>query len=127
MEELPADNEYKSVYDPYWQAEYQTPGGHRGVNCRHLHIPFIPGVSTNNQPKYDSELNAEVAKNRATQRRIEREIVKYKKSLMVAEEMGNTDNVNYYKMMVRRRQKAMRNHLDVNGDYLTRQYEREKV
>ena len=91
-----------------------------------MHIPFIPGVNTNNQPKYDSRLNNEVAKNRATQRRIEREIVKYKKSLMVAEEMGS-ENVDYYKMMVRRRQKAMRNHLDVNGEYLTRQYEREKV
>lgn len=126
IDEMPIDSEYKSIYDPYWQAEYETPGGHRGVNCRHLHIPFIPGVNTNNQPKFDENLNEEVRKARDTQRRIEREIVKYKKSLMVAEEMGS-DKVDYYKMMVRRRQKAMRNHLELNGEYLTRQYEREKV
>ena len=126
MEQLPPDSEYRSIYDPYWRADYGTPGGHRGINCRHLHIPFIPGVNTNNQPKFDDELNERVAKNRATQRRIEREIVKYKKSLMVAEEMGS-ENVDYYKMMVRRRQKAMRKHLEENGEYLTRQYEREKT
>ncbi len=40
-----------TFYDPYWQAEYGTAGGHRGVECQHLHIPFIPGVNTNNQPK----------------------------------------------------------------------------
>src|SRR5690625_7891542 len=75
-EEVPQDGEYRSIYDPHWGAEYETAGGHRGVNCRHLHIPFIPGVNTNNQPEFDAEMNAEVAKNRDTQRRIEREIVR---------------------------------------------------
>ncbi|MEK4149990.1 phage minor capsid protein [Robertmurraya sp. FSL W8-0741] len=28
--EIPQESEYKSIYDPYWQAEYGTPGGHRG-------------------------------------------------------------------------------------------------
>jgi len=125
-EEIPEDSEYLSVYDPSWNAEYETAGGHRGINCRHLHIPFIPGVNTNNQPEFDAEMNAEVAKNRDTQRRIEREIVKYKKNLMVAEEMGS-DKAGYWKMMVGRRQKAMRGHLEDNGDYLSRNYKREKV
>ncbi|MBW4827641.1 MAG: phage minor capsid protein [Clostridiaceae bacterium] len=125
-EELPHDWPYKSIYDPYWQAEYGTPGGHRGVNCRHLHIPFIPGVNTNNQPKFDSELNERVAKARDKQRRIEREIVKYKKNHMVAKELGS-DKADYWKMMVGRRQKAMREHLKENGDYLSRNYKREKV
>jgi len=48
MDELPPNWPYKSIYDPYWNADYETPGGHRGVNCRHLHVPFIPGVNTNN-------------------------------------------------------------------------------
>lgn len=124
--EIPPDSEYKSIYDPSWGAEYGTAGGHRGVNCRHLHIPFVPGVNTNNQPKYDSELNQEVAKARDTQRRIEREIVKYKKNLMVAEHLGS-DKADYWKMMVRRRQAAMREHLSKNGEYLSRNYRREKV
>lgn len=126
LEQLPPNSQYKSIYDPYWGAEYGTPGGHRGVNCRHLHIPFIPGVNTNNQPHYDDELNNKVAEARDTQRRIEREIVKHKKSLMVAQEMGS-DKVDYYKMMVRRRQAAMRKHLANNGEYLSRNYKREKV
>ena len=126
MEELLPDSKYRSIYDPFWGAEYGTPGGHRGVNCRHLHLPFIPGVNTNNQPHYDEELNARVVKNRDTQRRIEREIVKHKKSLMVAQEMGSA-KVDYYKMMVRRRQAAMRKHLANNGEYLSRNYKRERV
>ena len=124
--EIPEGSEYKSIYDPYWQAEYGTVGGHRGANCRHLHIPFIPGVNTNNQPEYDAELNERVAKARDTQRRIEREIVKYKKNLMIAEELG-TDKASYWRMMVRRRQAAMREHLKENGEYLSRNYKREQV
>lgn len=126
VEELPADSKYKSIYDPYWQAEYGTAGGHRGVNCRHLHIPFIPGVSTNNQPHFEDDTNKEVAKARSTQRRIEREIVKYKKNLMVSSEIGSGKD-DYWKMMIGRRQKAMREHLKENGDYLRRDYKREKV
>ncbi|GGB26762.1 hypothetical protein GCM10011409_00090 [Lentibacillus populi] len=125
-DEIPADSPYKSIYDYSWGAEYGTAGGHRGVNCRHLHIPFIPGVNTNNQPKYDAELNERVANARDTQRRIEREIVKYKKNLMVAEHLGS-DKANHWRTMVRRRQAAMREHLKNNGEYLSRNYKREKV
>lgn len=129
MDELPPNWPYKSIYDPYWNADYETPGGHRGVNCRHLHVPFIPGVNTNNQPKFDDELNAKVAKARDTQRRIEREIVKYKKNAMVAEHMGNQDKAAYWRQMIRKRQKAMRDLLDdpFNAQYLSRNYKREKV
>src|SRR5690625_646108 len=126
MHELPDDWPYRSIYDPYWGADYEEPSGHRGINCRHLHIPFIPGVNTNNQPHFDQELNERVAKARDTQRRIEREITKYKKSLLVAQEMGS-ERVDYYKMMVSRRQKAMREHIKNNSDYLSRNYKRERV
>ena len=124
--EIPEDSPYKSIYDPSWRAEYGTAGGHMGVNCRHNHIPFIPGVNTNNQPEFDNELNERVAKARDTQRRIEREIVKYKKNYMVASEMGS-ETADYWKQMVSRRQKAMRTHLEQNGEYLSRDYKREKV
>lgn len=126
MEDMPPNAEYRSVYDPYWQADYEQPSGHRGINCRHLHIPFIPGVNTNNQPKYDEELNRRVAKATEKQRRIEREIVKYKKNLMVAEEFGS-ETASHWRQMISRRQKAMRELIEENSDFLTRQYEREKV
>lgn len=124
--EIPEGSKFKSIYDVDWGAEYGTAGGHRGVNCRHLHVPFIDGVNTNNQPKYDKELNDKVNKDRDTQRRIEREITKYKKNHMIAKEL-KSDNAGYWGMMVNRRQKAMRDHLKVNGEYLSRNYQREKV
>lgn len=96
------------------------------VNCRHLHIPFIPGVNTNNQPKIDDEVNERVAKARDKQRRLEREIVKYKKNLMVAEHLGS-ENAAYWRQMVSKRQAAMRKLIEENSDYLVRQYKREKV
>lgn len=126
-DEIPEDSEYKSIYDSYWKAYYGEPGGHRGVNCAHLHIPFIPGVNTNNQPEFDQEFNAKVAKARDVQRRIEREIVKYKKNLMVSQHFGNSEGASYWQSMVSRRQKAMRIHLKNNGEYLSRNYRREKV
>lgn len=125
--DIPPDSEFRSIYDAYWRAEYGTPGGHRGVNCRHLHIPFIPGVNTNNQPQIDPETNAEVAKAMDKQRRIEREIVKYKKNLIVSEEMGTAARADYWRSMVRKRQGAMREHLAVNDKYLSRNYKREAV
>lgn len=127
-DELPSNWEYRSIYDPYWQARYEEPSGHRGINCGHLHIPFIPGVNTNNQPEYDDDLNERIAQAQATQRRIERDIVKYKKNLMVAEHMGS-ETADHWRNMVARRQKAMRDHLSVeeNGKYLSRNYKREKV
>src|SRR5690625_4584575 len=124
--EIPNDWEYRSIYDPYWQADHGEPSGHRGINCRHLHIPYIPGVNTNNQPHYGEKLNERVARATARQRQIEREIVKYKKNLMVAEELGS-ENASYWRQMVSRRQKAMREHLKENGEYLSRNYKRERV
>lgn len=125
--EIPINSEYRSIYDPYWGADYGTAGGHRGTNCRHNHIIFIPGVSVNNQPDVDPKLNARIAEAQAKQRRIERQIVKYKKNLIVAEEMSS-DRATYWRQMVAKKQKAMRNHLTgENAEYLSRNYRREKV
>lgn len=117
---------YKSIYDPSWGAKYGEPGGHLGVNCRHDHIPFIPGVNTNNQPQFDPVKNKLVAKAQSRQRELERRIVKYKKNLMVSESFGAEDT-QHWKTMVSKSQKAMREHLDKNGEYLSRNYAREQV
>lgn len=125
--QIPEGSEYRSIYDPSWGAEYGTAGGHRGVNCAHNHILYIPGISTNNQPQYDAKLNARIAEAQTKQRNIERQIVKHKKNLMVSEEMGS-DRATYWRQMVAKRQKTMRNHLTgENAEYLSRNYKREKV
>lgn len=123
---VPPGSEYKSIYDPYWKAEYGTPGGHRGVNCNHLHIPFIPGVNTNNQPSYDASENAEVSKLMKKQRELERAIVKLKKNQMVSEAMGHTDNASEWGRKARAMQKRTRELVNSN-EYLSRNYKREKV
>ncbi|MGH1724869.1 phage minor capsid protein [Enterococcus durans] len=125
-ESVPLGSKYKSIYDPYWQAEYGTAGGHRGVNCQHLHIPFIPGVNTNNQPKFDSKENKKVAELTKKQRYLERQIVKFKKNQMVAEELGRSNNAENWKRKVRATQKQIRE-LVASNDYLGRNYAREKV
>lgn len=91
-ESVPSDSEYRSIYDPYWKADYGTASGHRGVNCAHLHIPYIPGVNENNQPKFDEKENAKVAELTKRQRALERQIVKLKKNQAVAEALGQSDS-----------------------------------
>ncbi|EGP4752531.1 capsid protein, partial [Enterococcus faecium] len=126
MSELPSNWKYRSIYDPYWNAEYGTPGGHRGVNCQHLHIPFIPGVNTNNQPKYDAKENEKVALLTSRQRQLERQVVKYKKNRMVSEALGQDENAKDWSRKIRATQSRLRTLVDSN-EYLSRNYAREKV
>lgn len=124
--ELPAGWEYRSIYDPYWQAAYETAGGHRGVNCGHLHIPYIPGVNTNNQPQFDPKENAKVAALRKRQRELERRVVKFKKNKMVSDALGQTGNAKGWGRKIRATQGALRQLVNSN-EYLSRNYSREKV
>ncbi|MGC4019202.1 MAG: polymorphic toxin type 50 domain-containing protein [Muricomes sp.] len=120
------DSEYLSIYDPYWQADYGSPGGHRGCNCKHNHIVFIPGVNTNNQPKYDEKENEEVRNLQAQQRRLERAVVKCKKNKMVSEEMGDSEGAKMWGRKIRGYQGKIRE-LVASNKYLARDYKREKV
>lgn len=125
-ESVSSNEKYKSIYDPYWQAEYGTAGGHRGVNCNHLHIPFIPGVNMNNQPIVDTKENEKVAQLTKRQRQLERQIVKFKKNQMVSEALGQTDNAEQWQQKVRANQAKLRELVDSN-EYLGRNYAHEKV
>ncbi|MCT3090651.1 capsid protein [Lactococcus lactis] len=123
---VPDNYEYKSIYDPYWRADYGEAGGHRGVNCRHAWIPFIPGVNTNNQPLFDKAENDKVAALQKRQRELERRIIKFKKNKMVSEAMGNKEGVQSWQRSITATQKAIRQLVDSN-EYLSRNYKREKV
>ena len=125
-ESVSSNEKYKSIYDPYWGAEYGTAGGHRGINCNHLHIPFIPGINTNNQPKIDAKENEKVAELTKRQRQLERQVVKFKKNQMVSEALDHTDNAKQWKQKVRANQAKLRELVDSN-EYLCRNYAREKV
>lgn len=123
---IPRDSEYKSIYDSYWKADYGEAGGHRGVNCRHAWIPFIPGVNTNNQPIFDKEQNDKVASLQKRQRELERRIVKFKKNKMVSEAMGNKLGAQSWQNSITATQTAIRKLVNSN-EYLSRNYKREKV
>lgn len=125
-ESVSSNEKYKSIYDPYWGAEYGTAGGHRGIKCNHLHIPFIPGINTNNQPKIDAKENEKVAELTKRQRQLERQVVKFKKNQMVSEALDHTDNAKQWKQKVRANQAKLRELVDSN-EYLGRNYAREKV
>lgn len=120
MDEV-SDGEYPSIYE----FGYGTPGGIRGINCRHLLIPYIPGVNTNNQREYSEEEMKENRELRQKQRYHERQIRKAKQSLNIANVTGDEVSIMRYKKLVRDRQASMRNFIDSSGR--TRQYIREGV
>lgn len=126
MSEIPPNSEYRSIYDPYWEAHFGTAGGHRGANCTHQHIPFVPGVNTNNQLKYDEEENKEIRENKDRQRQIERNIVKYKKNSMVSHHL-NSPKAEHWDGMTAKWETEMEQHLSNNGEYLSRNHTRETV
>lgn len=113
--------DYPSVYE----FGYGSPGGLRGINCRHLFYPFIEGLNTNNQPQYSQEDMTENRELRQKQRYYERQIKKSKRSLRLAEIMGDEDTINKQKRLVRARQAKIRQFVAENN--LTRRYENERV
>lgn len=123
---IPMNSEYKSIYDSYWKADYGEAGGHRGVNCRHAWIPFIPGVNTNNQPIFSKAENDKVAVLQKRQRELERRVVKFKKNKMVSEAMGNKSGAQSWQNSITATQAAIRKLVNSN-EYLSRNYKREKV
>lgn len=115
------DSKYPSIYE----FGYGEPGGIRGVNCRHMFYPWIEGLSENNQPQYDE---ATMARNRELsqkQRYYERQVRKAKRSLMLAEEIGDEDTIQKYKRLVRARQARVREFVDEHD--LIRRYDKERV
>lgn len=112
---------YPSIYD----YGYGTPGGLRGVNCRHMFFPFVEEMMENNQPQYsDSEMehNREL---RQKQRYYERQVKGAKRELKLAEIIGDEDTIQAKRRLLRNRQSRIREFVSENN--LTRQYNRERV
>lgn len=113
--------DYPSIYD----FGYGTPGGIRGVNCRHILYPFVEGVNTNNQIQYNPEEAAERGKVVQRQRGLERNVRKAKRSFNLAGEVGDADSIQKYKSLVRSRQADIREFIQENK--LPRRYDKEKI
>lgn len=83
-------------------------------------------MNTNTSEPIDPELNAKVRQLTDKQRRLERQVVKFKKNQMVSEALGNQEGAEAWGKKVRANQKALRD-LVASNDYLSRNYKREKV
>lgn len=118
----PSSNpKYPSVYE----FGYGEPWGLRGINCRHQFFPFIEGIMENNQRQYSVEEMTENRELRQKQRYYERQIRQAKRSLMVAEELGDEELIARQKALLRRRQARIREFVAEHD--LTRRYDRERV
>lgn len=118
----PSSNpKYPSVYE----FGYGTPGGLRGINCRHILYPFVEGLNTNNQRQYDAEEAYERGKVVQKQRQLEREVRKAKRSLKLAQEIGDEEWVQRYSKLLRNRQANVREFVAEND--LARRYDKEKI
>lgn len=117
--------ENTSRYPSIYEFGYGEPGGLRGVNCRHMFYPYVEKLNINNQPQYDE---ATMARNRELsqkQRYYERMVRKAKRSLMLAEEIGDEETIQRYKRLVRNRQAVLREFVRENK--LIRRYDKERV
>ncbi|MBF2440350.1 phage minor capsid protein [Listeria seeligeri] len=116
-----------SGYPSIYMYGYGSASGTLGANCRHSVITFIPGVSTNNQPKYETKEMQQRYKMRERQRELERRIRKTKKNVMICEELGS-EKLDHYKKLLRTQQAQMRDLFkQPYTDHLRRNYKREKV
>lgn len=114
------NDEYPNIYD----YAYGTPGGHRGVNCGHFWVPFIPGVNTEREPLFPPETAIENSKVEAGRRMLARRIRKTKKMVAVTEAL-DSEGQSYYKDQLKRQQARMREYVKQHD--LTRIYRFEKV
>lgn len=120
-ERVPSNPKYKSIYD----YGYGEPAGVRGINCSHIFYPFVEGMNENNQPQFDEDEAVKEYELRQKQRYYERQIRKAKRSLKLAEEIGDEETILKYKRLVRARQARIREF--INEHDLPRRYDKERV
>lgn len=99
--------------------------GLRGINCRHVFYPYIPGVSKERYPQYDETRNKSAYENSQKQRYLERRIRKAKREVNMMEAMGDSEGVTQARSKVRERQGDMRTF--INNTNRTRRRGREQL
>lgn len=116
-----ATDGYPSIYD----FGYGEPDGIRGINCRHILYPYVEGLNVNNEIQYDPEEARERGKSVQEQRRLERSVRESKRSLKLAEQLGDETSIKKYKSQVRSRQAKIRDYISEHE--LPRRYDKERV
>lgn len=116
------DPKYPSIYDH----GYGKASGCFGINCGHKLYPYIKGVSHNFQKQYDPEEAIEKQKIQQKQRYYERNIRRLKYDLDLAKRQNDVDGIRKFSQGIRGYQAKLRQIVKDN-DFLTRQYDREKI
>lgn len=123
---------YDDRYDSIYNHGYGTPAGTQGINCSHVLFPYVPGVNVNHQPQYDPKEAIKNGKLVQQQRARERAIRDAKRRLVAAKELGDEEQVNHAKTLIRARQSNLRQYIkETNSNHekpiLVRDYSREKI
>ncbi|USL89247.1 minor capsid protein [Bacillus phage vB_BceS_LY1] len=101
---------------PAWSTtSYGEPDGLLGINCHHVIYPYVEGKSTKRYNPYPKEQNDKAYEQSQQQRKIEREIRKKKKRLVMAKATGDEVAIKQANQMVRQQQERMRNFLKETG------------
>ena len=125
MSEIPPGWPYRSVYDPYWEADYKRPHGHRGINCSHPHFPHDPEFDENNMTQYDPEEARQADEIEAGRKAKANSIRKAKKKLAAFEALGDEAKTKYYKNLLAKQRADMVQYTQSHG--LKRDYSMERV
>lgn len=128
----PESNDYDPKYDSIYNHDYGKPSGVLGINCRHILFPYVPGINVNHQPQYDPKKAIKNGKLVQQQRARERAIRDAKHRLVAAKELGDEEQVNHAKTLIRARQSNLRQYIkETNSNHekpiLVRDYSREKI
>ena len=128
----PESPNYDDRYDSIYNHGYGTPAGTQGINCSHVLFPYVPGINVNHQPQYDPKKAIKNGKLVQQQRARERAIRDAKHRLVAAKELGDEEQVNHAKTLIRARQGNLRRFIKETNDnhekpILVRDYSREKI
>lgn len=120
------DSRFNPKFPTIYDYGYGTPAGTLGINCMHQLYPYVEGVTINRQKHYDPKKAIENGQTQQLQRYYERQVRKWKQRKESAERIGNTDLAAKCNSANRGYQAKIRKIVSEN-DFLTRQYDREKI
>lgn len=122
----PMDDRYVDGYPSIYDYGYGDPGGCFGINCGHTLIPYVEGVSTNNQKHYNPAQAIKNGKIRQKQRYMQRQIRQKKMALALANKAGDGEKATQIKSSIRGYQGKVRQIVS-DHDFLARERSFEQV
>lgn len=120
------DDRYVDGYPSIYDYGYGEPSGCFGINCGHSLIPYVEGVTTNTQKRYDPEKAVANEKIRNKQRYMQRQIRNKKMQLALAKHAGDDEKATQIRSSIRGYQGKVRKIVNDHG-FLARERSYEQV